>query len=100
MSEVEWPEPKFPEVECKKSLEIKGTKSNLFGQVVARPRETKEQTWRLNAARFSSWKRLIRVQSWVKRFANNSRTKKEVRFCGCLTPEEIEETEMDAIRVP
>ena len=40
----------------------------------------------------------MQVQSWVKRFINNSRMKKEVRFCGSLTPEELEETELDVIR--
>ena len=78
---------------------MKGTKSNLFGQVLAMARMTKDQTWRLNNERFSSWKRLIRVQSWVKRFINSSRMKKKVRFCGSLTPEKLEETELDVIRV-
>ena len=77
---------------------MKRTKSNLFGQVLAMTKMTKDQTWRLNVERFSSRKGLLQVQSWVKRFINNSRMKKEVRFCGSLTPEELEETELDVIR--
>ena len=73
MSEVKWPEPKFSVVECEESFKMKGTKSNLFGQVLAMTRMTKDQRWRLNVEIFSRWKRLIWVQSWVKRFINNSR---------------------------
>lgn len=55
-------------------------------------------TWRLNPDRFSDWKRLTRIQSWVTRFIINCRKQPNERRNGELSPEELMSTEKQLIR--
>jgi len=52
--------------------------------------------WRLDATRFSSWKRLVRVYGWVYRFIDNCRNTK--RKQGELDADEIKDAEEKIIR--
>ena len=57
----------------------------------------KKSQWRLNPTRFSSWKRLVRVQAWVKRYLHNLREKEGNKYKGELSPAEVREAEVDII---
>ena len=54
------------------------------------------QSWRVNPERFSSWRRFTRVHAWVNRFVDNCRVAK--KECGELKPNEIEDSQVQAIR--
>ena len=53
---------------------------------------------RLDPRNFSSWKRLQRVQAWVRRFIKNCQLPKEERQSGELTPEGITEEQIELIK--
>ena len=52
----------------------------------------------LDPRNFSSWKRLKRVQAWVRRFIKNCRLPREERQSGELTPEGITEEQIELIK--
>ena len=56
-----------------------------------------DPTWHLNPKRFSSWKRFTRVHTWVRRFVDNCRGR--ARQNGELKPSEIEDTEVQVIKI-
>ena len=58
----------------------------------------KDPSWRLNPKRFSSWKRFTRVHARVCRFVDNCRG--SARQNGELKPSEIEDTEVQVIKIP
>ena len=53
---------------------------------------------RLKPDRYSDWRRLIRVQSWVLRFISNCRLEKQERSHGELQCEEIKDSEILLIK--
>ena len=56
--------------------------------------ESQKEVWRLHPSRFSSWKRLTRVQAWVLRFVNNCKQVSEDKLTqGELNVEEISDVE-------
>ena len=55
-----------------------------------------DQLWRLDPKRFSSWTKLIRIQTWVSRFIENCRSLSRER--GELKTEEIEDAAIQVIR--
>ena len=57
----------------------------------------KKSQWRLNPTRLSSWKRLVRVQAWVKRYLHNLRENEGNKLKGELSPAEVREAEVDII---
>ena len=56
------------------------------------------QEWRLYLNRFSNWKKLLRVIGWAKRFIQNSRSVKEQRDVGQLSPAELADAEVYSIK--
>ena len=54
---------------------------------------------RLKPSQHSNWARLIRVQTWVLRFINNSQLTGENRKQGELSADEIQESELLIIRI-
>ena len=56
------------------------------------------EDWRLDPLRFSSWTRLVRVLSWVRRFMDNCRRSAKKRFTGELTIAELHESEVELIK--
>ncbi|XP_028407850.1 uncharacterized protein LOC114530430 [Dendronephthya gigantea] len=54
--------------------------------------------WRLNPERWSSWRRLVHVMSWVLRFLNNCRTTVNYRVFGPLKLEEVQDAQLSIIR--
>ena len=59
---------------------------------------SKDPTWKLTPVNWSSWTRLTRVSCWVIRFITNCRARREDRIVGPLTPEEIQNIEVQIIR--
>lgn len=57
-----------------------------------------ETDWRLHPERFSSWKRLVHVNAWVKRFIDNCRSSVEDRKIGNLDLDEIRDSETQIIK--
>ena len=84
------------------TIEMKKANSMLPHQVMQREDQTmiyitkEDQSWRLYPTHFSSWKRFLRVNAWVRHFVDNCRVDK--RESGELKPSEIEDTEVQAIR--
>lgn len=54
----------------------------------------KDEDWRLQPERFSSWTRLTRIYAWIYRFLNNCRLPKNKRTNEALSAEEIHDAEM------
>ena len=50
-----------------------------------------------NPNRFSNWNKLVRVNGWVSRFLNNSRSTKDQRKRGSLDVDELQESEKGII---
>ncbi|XP_071095649.1 uncharacterized protein [Haliotis cracherodii] len=50
-------------------------------------------TWRLDPSRFSSWRKLTRVNAWIFRFLHNCSTSDDYKMKGELTVEEIADSE-------
>ncbi|KAJ8044179.1 hypothetical protein HOLleu_11565 [Holothuria leucospilota] len=88
-----WPETKIE----------KGSKEEDVKQIVTpismlSVNKDRAQIWRLEPARYSRWKRLVRVRAWLQRFLSNCRSKVASRKSGQLTADEIEHIEEDILR--
>jgi len=57
-----------------------------------------ETCWRLNPEHFSSWKRLIRILSWVIRFMRNCHVNKEHRTQEELILDELKDAEKQIVK--
>ena len=55
-----------------------------------------DQLWRLDPKRYSSWKKLIRIQAWVRRFIDNCRSSNREK--GELKAEKIEDVAIQVIK--
>ena len=96
-AENDWPRTKIEEgSEVKK--EARKTFLILQQQCFVSIPISKDPTWKLNPVNWSSWTRLTRVSCWVVRFITNCRARREDRTVGPLTPEEIQNIEVQVIR--
>ena len=100
--ESEWPVNQEVMDQWSARIEVKSS-SDLPKQVHQRDEEQTmmiigkdNQSWHLNAERFSSWKRFTRVHARVNRFIDNCRIAK--KECTELTSSEIKDSEVQAIR--
>ena len=92
---TDWLQQKF-ELAEKSNLEFKNTFKTCMVWVMCQT--VPHQEWRLDFNRFSNWKRLLRVISWVKQFIQNSRSVKEQQDVGYLSPVEMADAEVYTIK--
>jgi len=97
--EVGWPvnkgsKPVVKEVRRKYSEREESFVATNFNELT----EDKNFVWRLDPKRFSSWIRLTRVHSWVRRFISNCLECEEHRLKGDLTLNELSDSEKHIIR--
>lgn len=82
----EWPANKFEKTE-EAAIEVKQSTTTML-TIVSMPKVRD-----IDIKRYSSWKRLVSVIGWVKRFAYNCREKVESRSKGGLKADEIEDSQ-------
>ncbi|XP_052820244.1 uncharacterized protein LOC128246076 [Mya arenaria] len=104
-NEPEWPQTSVPESkerqEMKKSANEKNDEKTFnvnakdsFTMKDIETRSAKQpNVWRLDPTRYSSWKRLKRVNAWVMRFIQNCLLNSEDRKVGELTFDELQDSE-------
>ena len=110
-SESEWPANKVCNITSKRTIkEVKKKYEYIEGgyvNLVQSPSkiqckdlqcDDKHSPWRLDARRYSSWQRLIRVHSWVNRFIHNCCVNEEHKVKGELTLNELSDAEKQIIR--
>ena len=100
---VEWPENKLErKPDCKEvKQQFRGLQLPVGATFTTMQLQPLKEEFRLNPARFSSFTRLIRVFSWVKRFVDNCRLSKDQRQNGKpqLSTDEIRDAEMTYIQL-
>ena len=96
VDETTWPEKKVPII----SQEAKGeVKKKYASEMTMMALESlKNELQRLDPKCFSSWRRYVKVFSWVMRFINNCRVNKDYRVLGELSLDEIQDVEKLVIK--
>ena len=93
--ETEWPVKEMKKQgavkELRKKQERYETKRTLLTV-------NRDESWRLQPKRYSSWTRLTRVLAWIYRFVNNCFLPIHKRSKGELLPEEIVDAEAELIK--
>ena len=99
-SEAEWPNNQIEQTTLAEKVKKKGccnSKEADLGEITMVSID-KTSNWYLDRKRFSSWQRLTRVQAWDYRFLDNCRMPEDLQISEELTPEKIEDAEIQIIK--